>query len=179
MRETWLRTNRRLLWMGMILPAALIGIGLVMALNSGIAASSPVRGIGFVVLSVGLLLLGLIAVQLRIPRLGYANGELLAYLRAGTPIRVPIEYVECLFLSSGCGQLPGSGAANVPLRNLVIRLSEKATNFHRREVKPALGSWEDGYITINGAWCEPLNVDVARHLNDRLAEVQRARQSAM
>jgi hypothetical protein len=137
-----------------------------------VAAWSPVRGVGFGVLSLGLLLAGLIGMQLRIPRLAYANGELLAYLRAGAPLRVPVELVECLFLSSGSGQIPGPAGAAVPVRNLVIRLAEKATNFHHREVKPALGRWDEGYITINGAWCEPLNLEIVRQLNDRLSAVQ-------
>ncbi len=159
--------------MGMILPAVLVGIGLILALTPTVDAGSAVRGAGFVCVSLGVLLLGLIAIQLRIPRLAYSNGELLVYLRAGAPIRLPIQYLECIMLSSGSGPLPKPASSSVAVRNLSIRVAEKAINYHHRQVKPTLGRWEDGYITIHGTWCEPLTLDVARRLNDRLAEVQR------
>ena len=75
---------------------------------------------------------------------------------AGQPFRVPVEIVECFFLGAGVGQLPGAAGKEIPLRNLVMRLAEKATDYHHREVKAAFGRWDDGYVIFHGAWCEPL-----------------------
>ncbi len=92
---------------------------------------------------------------------------------AGRPFRVPVNVVECFFFSSGAGQVPGAAGKQLPLRNLVVRLAEKATEYHHRDVKPALGRWDDGYITVHGAWCEPLNLELVKRLNEQLASVQK------
>ena len=52
--------------------------------------------------------------------------------------------------------------------------SDRAEAWHRQEVKPGLGKWCEGYITIRGTWCEPLSVGLVNRLNQRLAEVARA-----
>ena len=52
----------------------------------------------------------------------------------------------------------------VALRNLVVRLAEKATDYHHRDVKAAFGRWDDGYIVLHGAWCEPLHLEVVKRL---------------
>ncbi|HEY2827859.1 MAG TPA: hypothetical protein VGJ04_09690, partial [Pirellulales bacterium] len=52
-------------------------------------------------------------------------------------------------------------------------IADKATDYHQRDVKPALGRWDEGYVTIHGAWCEPLTLEVVQRLNVRLAEAQR------
>jgi hypothetical protein len=39
-------------------------------------------------------------------------------------------------------------------------------------VKPSLGTWCGGYVTIRGTWCEPLQPDLIRRLNRRLKEVK-------
>jgi hypothetical protein len=170
MQETWLRTNRRILFLGMILPAVLILGGLILALAFRFNAAPWVPYVAYAATAIGLFLLLLILLQLTRPRLAYVPGELLVYLRAGSPFRVPVEIVECFFFGAGVGQVPAG--QNIPVRNLVLRLSEKAADFHHRDVKPALGRWDDGYIVIHGAWCEPLNLEVVKRLNVRLAEAQ-------
>jgi hypothetical protein len=39
-------------------------------------------------------------------------------------------------------------------------------------VKPAFGNWSEGYVTVRGTWCEPLDSEVVRRLNRRLKEVK-------
>ena len=56
--------------------------------------------------------------------------------------------------------------------NLVARLAQRQTQWAQVEVKPALGNWAEGYITIRGTWCEPLNPELVRRLNRRLKEVK-------
>lgn len=132
--------------------------------------------VGFAAAGVGLVLFGLILPQLARPRLAYDQGDVLVYLRSGRPFRVPVEKVECFFMGAGVGQLPGAAGQEIPLRNLVMRLAEKATDYHHRAVKPAFGRWDDGYVILHGAWCEPLHLEVVKRLNARLAEAQRLKQ---
>jgi hypothetical protein len=61
---------------------------------------------------------------------------------------------------------------------VVVRLAESATDWKHREVRPAFGQWCEGYITLRGAWCEPITREVMQGLNRRLAEVQRERKAA-
>jgi hypothetical protein len=58
--------------------------------------------------------------------------------------------------------------------NLVARLSQKAPEWEKVDVKPAIGRWCEGYVTIRGMWCEPLNGEVVRRLNRRLREIREA-----
>ena len=176
MQETWLRTNRRILLLGMILPGVLVLGGLIVAATTQATAIAWLSYLGFAVSAAGLVLFGMLVPQMTRPRLAYSKGEVLVYLRSGRPFRVPVENVECFFLGAGVGQLPGVAGKEIPLRNLVMRLAEKATDYQHREVKPAFGRWADGYVILHGAWCEPLNLEVVRRLNARLAEVQRLQQ---
>jgi hypothetical protein len=169
MPETLLRPNLRAIYAGLVLPVATAIVGLALALGPW-QAESWLRGVGWAVAALSALILVLLLWQTRQPRLAYETGHLLIYLRSGPPIRLPVELVQCVFLGVGPTQLPGRG---VGLRsaNLVLRLDEKATDWHEVEVKPALGRWSDGYITIHGAWCEPLKIDVIQRLNERLHEL--------
>jgi hypothetical protein len=174
MHETWLKTNRRILLLGMILPAVLCAVGLFVLWMQPLESAGWLQGIGWISIIAGILLFVILAAQVRLPRLAYAEGLLLLHLRAGPALRLPVQFVECFFLGTGSGQVPGKRGEDLPVRNLVVRLAEKAVEYHRRDVKPALGRWEDGYITIYGAWCEPLDVALVNGLNARLAEVKRA-----
>ncbi len=115
----------------------------------------------------------LLAWQSRQPRLAFEPGHLLVYLRSGRPYRVPIEIVECLFLGQAPSRLPSKRHESTKTATVVVRLAERAESWRERDVKPALGSWRDGYITILGTWCEPLDRDLVNRLNQRLAEVRR------
>lgn len=174
MRKTWLRANRRVLLLGMIPPIVLVAVGLILLAVMPPDAESWIRYGGMAVAGLGLLLAALIAIQMRLPRLAYADGWLLIYLAGGGPLRVPIEIVQCFFLASGAGQIPGSKGSRIGVRNLTMRLDEKATDYHHRDVKPALGRWDEGYIVIHGAWCEPLDLALVGRLNARLADVKSA-----
>jgi hypothetical protein len=174
MSEVWLRTNTRAINFGLALPAAMLLLGLTLVLypSSG-AALLALRCMGGVLLFLGS---ALIVALLRLrgqPRLAYRQGHLLVALGGGQPIAVPIDAVECFFLGQAPTLLKGA-AQGTQARALVVRLAESATDWAARDIKPALGRWCDGYITIRGTWCEPLDVALARRLNERLAAVKRA-----
>jgi hypothetical protein len=92
-------------------------------------------------------------------------------LRAGQPIAVPVQVVEAFFLGQGPSHLPVVAGKESETVNLVARLSQKSPNWAQMDVKEALGRWADGYVSIRGTWCEPLNGELIRRLNHRLREI--------
>lgn len=174
--ECWLRPNRRILSIGLALPLLLTILGLTTAL-----AISPesrlawVHWLGGALVVVGVLMASVLLYLMYLPRLGYRDGHLLAYLLSTRPVYIPIENVECFFLGQASTQLTASPASESETMTIVVRLAESARQWHQRDIKPALGRWCDGYITIYGTWCEPINGAVAQRLNDRLIEAHRAR----
>jgi len=159
----------------MILPALLLSAGaLMLILQWRGDVPVAVRVSGIVLVVVGLLGSIGIAREVRRPRLAYKNGNVLAYLRSGHPIEIPVELVEGFLIGQAPSLLPGGYRERYETTTFILRLSESAPEWSHGEVKPALGRWCDGYITIRGTWCEPLSVDLARRLNQRLAEVQAA-----
>ncbi len=172
MREIWLRGNRRAVLLGAIPPGILALVGLAMvstAMNRDDAVVMRWCGVTGIVL--GTLSLAILAGQYRRPRIAFEKAQVLFFVRSGAPIAVPIDIVEGFLIGQGPAHLPGirNHAKTV---NLVARLSQRHTEWARQAVKPALASWCDGYVTIRGTWCEPLNNEVIRRLNRRLKEVK-------
>jgi hypothetical protein len=172
--EVWLRTNTRALLFGMIPPALVELIGVLLVL--GLPGRQPpawVQTIGVVLMTLAGLTILALAWQLRKPRMAYHDRHVLLWLRRGEPIRVPVEYVECFLLGQAPSMLPGGEERNSETSSLVLRIAERAADWHRLEVKPQLGKWCEGYVTIRGTWCEPLNIQLVNRLNQRLYEVSR------
>lgn len=175
MSETWLRTNRRL---------SFVGAGLALAVSLACALlvlAARVWGASNVLLGLlGCLALGAGGVALVAlwsagrPRLAYTPGFLLVYLRGVTPFRLPIEVVECFLMGRGPSFLPGSQNSETETTTVVVRLRPQAEEWSHVDVEYRLGSWCDSHIIIRGTWCEPVNVDVVMQLNARLAAAQQA-----
>jgi hypothetical protein len=169
MTEVWLQSNRRVLALGLVPAAGLIGLGAA-AISVG---DAMVLGlVGWALIAVGALLALVLLQQSRRPRIAYSDGEVLFNLRAGPPIAVPHKVVEAFFLGQGPAYLPRTHGRDAETVNLVARLSQKAPEWMHVDVKPALGHWCEGYVTIRGTWCEPLSGDVIRRLNARLRELR-------
>lgn len=173
MRENWLKTNRRALMFGMLPPLVLVVLGVVLVWRGPLPdwVWLPWLGVAFCVF--GGLLLGVLVTQLSRPRVAYDDGQVLFYLRSGPPLAVPVEIVEAFFIGQGPVMIPGAPQYDVSV-NLVARLSQRAPEYARREVKPALGAWSDGYVVIRGTWCETIDKELVRRLNRRLREVTEA-----
>lgn len=170
MREVWLRTNHRALLFGCVPPVLLAVVGMWMAWPwevSGVAW----RATGVIAVVCGLGTIALLLRQVVRPRIAYENSHVLFYLRSGSPIAVPVEFVEAFLVGQGPAHVPGISEQSKTM-NLVARLSQRQSEWAQRAVKPAIGNWSDGYITIRGAWCEPLSNEVVRGLNRRLKEVK-------
>jgi len=178
MPEIWLRTNRRALLLSLVLPAllALTGGGLLIAawLQQWHWSLWLVAG---ALLAAAAWLTGNILWLAAQPRLAYEADSLLVYLEAPEPVRVPLEIVECFFLGQGASELPKIDGVDPETSNVIVRLAERAKDWHHRDVKPAIAHWCEGYITLRGAWCEPISGEALKALNQRLAAAQRAQKS--
>lgn len=173
MREVWLKQNTRAILFGTVPPALLVLLAALWLGWWGASAGAWARGLAWLIVALGVVALANLGFQLRQPRIAYQGGRLLLNLRGGPPLQVPIDVVEAFLLGVGPAMLSGDDADTRETRVLNIRLAERAEEWAHREVKPALGKWCGGYITIRGTWCEPLNVTLVNRLNQRLAEVQK------
>lgn len=178
MVETWLKPNRRALLLGMLIPAAMVALGL--AWGAGILPPhwGAVKVAGWLLAGLGGLALTGLVLQCVRPRIGRQGDWILFYLRYGAPIRVPIDVVEAFLLGQGPSLLAGQSHREKTTRTLLVRLAEKATSWADRDVRPSLGRWCDGYITIRGTWCEPLDIETVKRLNRLHAQAVREQCSA-
>lgn len=172
MRETWLHPNRRALWFGCIPPLVIATVGAWLAIGSSIPAGNVWPWVGAALMILSATVLAALARQMTRPRIAYRDGQVLFNLRSGSPIAVPVHVVESFFLGQGPASLPGDYRGPAKTVNLVARLSQRETVWARRDVPQAFGNWSDGYITVRGTWCEPLDSDVVRRMNRRLKEVK-------
>lgn len=176
MRETWLHGNRRpyQLLAGAGFAAATAGL-----LLAGLSWQSLLlRGVGLALAAAGLLLAGLgcwFAMQPRLLRVGDA---LWFFVRRGTPVRVPLAEVECFLLGQGPALLKGRAVERANTATLVVHLAERASEWEHVETDARLAAWCGHFVTLRGTWTEPLNVDLVRRLNARLAAAQQPSSSA-
>jgi hypothetical protein len=174
MPEVWLRPNRRALLLGLILPAILAAVGgLIVTLALLLQWHWVAHVAAGVILLAAAYLTGNILWLASQPRLAYEPGSLLVYFEPKNPIRVPLEIVECFFLGQGASELPKIDGIEPETSNIIVRLAERAKDWHHRDVEPALGHWCEGYITIRGTWCEPISGEALKRLNQRLVAAQR------
>jgi hypothetical protein len=179
MAEVWLRTNRRALALGMLVPGSLAASGAGGLAWSNLTGQHWMWTAAFLPLAVlPVWMLGELVYAMFQPRLAYADGELLVYLEPTRATCVPIEIVECFFLGQGAGELPKLQGREPETQNVVVRLAESASLWKHRDVRPSIGYWCEGYITLRGAWCEPITPALMKRLNQRLIEVQRERKAA-
>ena len=171
MTETWLRPNRRVLLLAAV-PVAAVGVagGAIMGSGWGWWAWA----LGGALSATAAWGMALLAIQMFRPRISFTGEEVCFHLGSLTPHAVPLRHVEAFFLGQGPSGVPEPAGKEGEAVNLIARLSRKAPEWASREVKPALGRWCDGYVTIRGAWCEPLSGATVGRLNRRLGELSRA-----
>lgn len=173
--EVWLRTNRRAFYFGMVGPAVCLMIGAALLLFGDWADQTWARGTGLATLGVAAVLLLLLSWQIIRPRVARKGNFVLLYLRPGAPIAVPLEFVEGFLIGQGPSFIrPGQPDASVA-STIVLKIADRAKDYGQRDVHSALASWCNHYVTIRGAWCEPLSLDVVNRLNAKLAEAQQQR----
>jgi len=90
---------------------------------------------------------------------------------------VPLDVVECFFLGSQPLEQPGTVPDDLPTHRvgtLVVRLAERAKEWHERPTMSEWGTWKEGAIVCDGRWCEPLSADLVRSLTQRLVDAKRS-----
>jgi hypothetical protein len=155
----------------MIPPVALVAVGGALSLAS---SNTWVTIFGAALAIIGAVAVALLAREWFRPRVAYLDECVEFYLRAGAPLKVPLEFVEAFFLGQGEAVVPMKHHSNMETVTLVSRLSRRAEEWSHIEVMPSLGRWCDGYVTIRGMWCEPLTVELVERLNRRLYELTHA-----
>ena len=178
MRDVWLKPNQRALTASIVMPLAII-------VGAALMLTGVLGDVHWVIQGVtgGLALVSGFAVVVLVkwfchPRLAYEDGVLLVNLNAGPALKVPIDLVEVFFAGQSDSHMTKTfqqtNSVTPESRTIVVRLAERATQYHRRTVMPRLGSWEHGYIVVRGTWCEPINREVIKGLNKRLVAAHRA-----
>lgn len=171
MKQVWLRPNRRVLLLAMVLPALVAIASIVMAILS--ASGSGLQITWAVVAAISLLLVAQLVKHYFQPRLARSGDHLLVYLKSGRPFHLPLEVVEVFFLGATDANVPGGGEAGGKVSALVIRLAENTKDWRERAVKPSLGKWDESYVRIYGAWCERLCMGKVGGLNEKLRNAKR------
>ncbi len=174
--ETWLKPNRRALLAGAVVPGIILALGVAVALRPWPGESPWIGRVtgGILILMSTTVLIGL-SMHIVRPRIGHRRGQLYFLLRSRQAIAVPVDVVEGFFLATVPTGLPSAVSRGPNSIAVVARLAEKANTWAQRDVHPWLARWQEGYITIRGTWCEPLNTDVIRRLNQRLMEAKHQR----
>jgi hypothetical protein len=174
--EVWLRPNRRPAIVKLSVCAAALVVTVVV-----LSVCVPPQTASHWIAAIVATALGLAAASAGVmgwvrasrSRVYCRNGEVMFRLQGDRTIGVPLEVVEAFFLGQGPAHLPHGRDERLESINLVARLSQRASQWHSRSVDPRLGAWCDGYITVRGTYCEPLNVDLVQRLNRRLADAKR------
>lgn len=177
MRDVWLKPNQRALTASIVMPLAIIVVAALMLTGVLGDVHWVIQGV-----TGGLALVSGFAVVVLVkwfchPRLAYEDGVLLVNLNAGPALKVPIDLVEVFFAGQSNSHMPKTvqqtKSVTPESRTIVVRLAERATQYHSRTVMPRLGSWEQGYIVVRGTWCEPINREVIKRLNKQLVAAHR------
>src|SRR4051812_32461845 len=106
MAEVWLKTNRRALALGMVLPGIVLGAAVVaLAWTFSSGQHWLVQLPLVIVAAIPSWMIGELLYALVRPRIGYEAGELLIFLEPTRPTRVPIDIVEVFFLGQGPSEL--------------------------------------------------------------------------
>ena len=173
-KETWLSSNRRAFAVALVLPVVLAAGSAIVIARVDLFGWKILAALAALFSVLVVISLGVLAIQ---PRLAYHRQHLLVYLGAARPFRLPIEVVEVFFLGQAPSMVHREGDPfddqGPTTSTIVVRLAEKASEWQHRDVRPMLGHWCEGYITLRGTWCQPINEELVKTLNHRLVEVKR------
>jgi hypothetical protein len=179
-RQSWLGPNVRAVPVALVAPALVFAAGAALAVVAHLwVGRAWLIGLGWGIAAWGVVSAMVLTYWLTRPRLAYQDAELLVNLRFGAPVRVPVQIVECFFLGRAQSRMTPSQSTSPQTAALVVRLAESATAYHRAKVTRFLGTWQDGYITILGTWCEPLGGELLGRLNERLVRAHREQRSTI
>jgi hypothetical protein len=175
--EVWLKGNVRPALGLAVLAAVVLAAGaalvLVCAPPAWVAQVAAAAGAGIVAA-----VAALVWAAAR-PRLERRDTVLRLRLAPHRAHDVPLEAVECVFLGSqpiGADDAHDAHDADehrLRVGTLVVRFAERATECRERATFRLWGTWHDGHAVVDGRWCEPLSLEVARGISARLLEAKR------
>lgn len=176
-RDIWIRGNRRAFG-AVLIPSLLCFAAATFLLTPAVSEIHIAwRIVAGIVAGFSLVVIISLLYWIFRPLLAYQNGNLLVYLNPPHVIKVPIDLVEVFFAGQSDSFMPTPISHRTDelseSRNIVIRLAERATDYHERKVKPIFGSWQEGYIVVRGTWTEPIDKETLRFLNKRLVAAHR------
>lgn len=154
-----------------------LGAGLGLIWWTGQRASPIITAFAWLLMILGTILTAYQLLWWKTPRLAHTTAHLLVYARGLRPIRVPIDLVECFFLGQAPSLIVTREGKSVENRTVVVRLAERAREWHRRKIHRTLGTWCDGYIILRGVWCEPLDGELLNRMNAELVNLQRRKKA--
>ena len=169
--EVWLKGNvRHALGLAALAVAALaVGAGLVLVSGppAWVAQIAAVAGMGIVAAVSALVW------SASRPRLERRGTHLRLRLAPYAAYDVPLDEVECVFLGSQPIGAEDAAVHRLRVGTLVVRFAERATGCRERPTFVPWGTWQDGHAIVDGRWCEPLSLEVARGVSARLLEAKR------
>ena len=176
-RDIWIRGNRRAFG-AVLIPSLLCFAAATFLLTPAVSEIHIAwRIVAAIVAGFSLVVIISLLYWIFRPLLAYQNGNLLVYLNPPHVIKVPIDLVEVFFAGQSDSFMPTPNSHRTDelseSRNIVIRLAERATDYHERKVKPIFGSWQEGYIVVRGTWTEPIDKETLRFLNKSLVAAHR------
>ena len=167
-QTVWLRTNQRACGALLAPAGALVLLGGLLLMPSGWT-----RPVGLTFAMVGCIAAAWIVREIITPRLACDGTHLLVFAGGRRPFRVPLEIVEVFFLGQGPSKLPQAVGRPLVNSTIVVRLAEAATEWRKRDTNTRVAHWCEGYITLRGVWCEPIDTETIRRLNSTLVETKR------
>jgi len=177
MPEIWLESNHRLL-LPLAVPAGLVMLLGASAVAFGFASSPGWTAIGAVLILIAAAYFAMAYVYIRQPRLTADDDHLRVHIGFQRVIAVPLEFVEVFFMGHAASMVRGADGKEAETATVVIRLAERAKEWHNRDVPAHLMQWCDGYVIIRGTWCEPIDMPLLDRLNGKLAAAHRRRKEA-
>ena len=176
MDECWVGGNRRAFAWSALTPALLaatIGAALLAAAifaGLGPAPRIALFSLATLLLAAAVFVAGSAWFLINTPRIACRQGQVLVYLRPQSPEVLPLESVECFFLGRDSVRI-GSRPSRVS--NIVVRIAERNGELRARTVQTRFGGYRDGYLIVDGAWCEPITPELMKRINARLGEARR------
>lgn len=181
MAETWLQANKRAMAVPIIAAFALEAVafaGIVFVfLNSepgSAAADSPLFWVLIAVAVAASLIGAAFLIISRIPRISYDAGRVKFFVRFGPPVEVPVEQVEAFLIGRGPIFFTDDRRETKETTTLLVRIAERAHEYHNVQTAPLLAAWCGNQATIRGTWTEPLGIELVNRLNQRLHDVKQA-----
>lgn len=170
--SVWLAANQRPAQVAALFSAVFFACGGLLAL-----VRSPITwGISLGLLAAAIVAVG-VTLRLRLsPPICYDRTHVVLRFPDCRPFAIPLEAVECFFI--GVARFQPAAARPRESIAVVIRLADRAREWKQRDLPPEYGKWRDGYVMLDGTWCEPIAAAKVEQLNRWLLTAKKSSPAA-